>query len=139
MGSSHPQKRIHGDDGRADIEGGFRGSGNPVFFRRNELFQGIEGEIFINLRYAKTPAGTIQALDVFLGPKQLDLSGFGAVCLESFKNPLAIVQKHGGWIHLHRRIGFDARIMPSLLLIVIHVKHVIGKNRSKAELGIIRL
>ena len=91
MRSAYTQKRVHGDDSGTDIQRGFRRAGNPVFFGRNQLFHAIQDRRFIDLGYAQAPAGAIQPFQVFLGPEQLDTAGIGPICLEPFKNPLAVV------------------------------------------------
>ena len=56
------------------------------------MFHGIQDKFLVNFGYAQTPAGAVQALDIFLGSEQLNVAGRRAVDFEPFKDGLSIVQ-----------------------------------------------
>ena len=65
--------------------------------------------------------------------EQQNLSLVTTVGFQSFKNLLAIVEAFGKRIQFDRAIGNNAGIMPALPLVIIHDKHVVGKNFAKTE------
>ena len=92
-------------------------------------------EGIVDGRDAQPVVGQVQPGHVLIGAEQNHLAVGGAVGLHALENLLAVMQAHSSRIQGQGSVGDDARVMPALALVVIHQKHVIGKNVAEAQLG----
>ena len=73
-----------------------------------------------------------------LGTEHHSLAPLIAVRLAALENRLAIVQCSIGRAQGNLLIRHNARVMPALLRVVIHLKHIISEDAAKANLADIR-
>ena len=69
----------------------------------------------------------------------MDLPVGSAVRLEPFEYLGSVVEHGACGIEAEISVGYDARIVPAVLLIIVHDKHMIAENMSEAEILLIRL
>ena len=81
--------------------------------------------------------GALHTLGVLFGAEQLDGVIRRAVRLHSLEALLRIVENHTGRIHGNRCIGDNAGIMPTLFGVIVHDKHMVGKDFTKTQFGLV--
>ena len=135
---AYPQKGIGSHNSRPYIKRRSRSAWHPVFFQFQELFERVEGCIFVKCGYAKLFAGTVHAFEIVCRAKKLDTARIGAIGLQPFKHSLTIVQHHGRRVHGYGSVGFDSRIVPPLFDTVVHIEHMVGEYGAETEVGFIR-
>ena len=72
-----------------------------------------------------------------LDQAQLDMTVGTSVCLEALKDLLTVMQAHSGGRKGDIAVGNDAGIMPALAGIIVHHKHMVGKDMAESQLGLV--
>ena len=70
--------------------------------------------------------------------EQLDFSFCCSVCFHTLESFLCIVKYHGCRIHRDSAVRYDCCVMPSLLFIPVHDKHIVCKVFSESKVFLIR-
>ena len=131
----HPDRGIDRDDKRPDIQRGTLAGRNPVLIERHQLLDRFDRKRLIDRRNAQPVVREVQARHIFVRAEQHHLAFRGAVGLHALKDLLAVMQAHRGRIQRNIAVGHDPWVVPALALVVIHQKHVVGKNIAETQLG----
>ena len=133
----YAQAHIGGNDKGAQIQRCTIGVGHPVLIHFHQSLAGLHKILYGDLGHAQTIAGVLHTSAVAFGAEQLDLVVGRAVSLQAFKNFLCIVEHHAGGVQRKIGIGHHAGIMPAVLAVIIHQKHMVAELFAKAQLGFI--
>ena len=101
---------------------------------KDQLLQGLDAEVHVQLGDAHTLVGDVEALEVLVGPEQQDAAVLGAVGLHALEGLLGVVEDGGGGAQGDGAVGNDAGVMPADALVVVHQQHVVGEDGAEAQL-----
>ena len=130
------QVGLGGDAEGTDVKRMAFRMGDPIFINLNQLFQRLDTEVHIQGRHCKTGVGIIQTLKVLFRSEQLNMTVGGAVCLQALEGLLAVMENVAGGGGGDVAKGDNLGVVPAMLLVPVHRKHVIGKDFAEAELRI---
>ena len=134
VGLLDAQLGLVADDEGTDVEGGFLVLGDPVLIEHHKLLQGLDAEVNVQSRDAQALVGTVQTLEVLLGPEEQDAAVLGAVGLHALEGLLGVVEDGGGGAQGDGTVGNDAGVMPADAPVVVHEQHVVGEDGAEAQL-----
>ncbi len=129
--------RIRRENKRTNVQGRALRVRNPILFHLNELFQRTENKFLVDLRNYHSFRGNVHSLEVLVGAEHLNSAVRRAVCLQALEYLLTVVQAHSGGGQRDLAVGYYTRVMPALSRVVVHNEHMIGKNVTEAELGLV--
>eukprot|EP01022_Parablepharisma_sp_SALTPOND_P029773 TRINITY_DN7455_c1_g2_i1.p1 TRINITY_DN7455_c1_g2~~TRINITY_DN7455_c1_g2_i1.p1 ORF type:complete len:841 (-),score=220.45 TRINITY_DN7455_c1_g2_i1:648-3170(-) len=132
-----PQAGLGGDDRGPDVEAGALQGGHPLVLGLDQLEQMLQRLLGRQLGDAQAAVGAVHALDVGHGPEHVDAAVHAAVGLEPLKDLLAVVQHQRGRVQAQGAVGGDARVMPTLALVIIHQVHVVAEYLAETQLGLV--
>ena len=138
MADAHTQERIIRENKRTDIEALPFLLGNPLLLNRNEFLESLMRYLDRHLRNIQNPCGVVQAVQMIHRTEDNCLLAL-TICLEPLENRLSIVQRRIRRAYGNLLIRHDARIMPALFFIIIHLEHIVREMRSKANFRYVRL
>jgi hypothetical protein len=79
----------------------------------------------------------VHPFEIQMGTEEVDRTVRTTIGFETLENGLAIVEYHGGGIHLQRCIRDNSRIDPPLSFDVVHHEHVVGENLPECKPGFV--
>ncbi len=131
--------RIVSEHERTDIERRARLGGYPIAVEVHEGIERLKRKLLVKLGQAEALRRIVHSAYVLDGAEHLDLPVGSAVRLEPFEYLGSVVEHGACGIEAEISVGYDARIVPAVLLIIVHDKHMIAENMSEAEILLIRL
>ena len=111
--------------------------GDPILLHFHQGLDGLDEVLHGQRGNAQPLGGVLIPLGVAVRAEQLDLAVGGTIGLHALKDLLCIVQHHAGRVHLERRIGDNAGVVPALTGVIVHYEHVVGKDLTKAQLALV--
>ena len=108
---------------------------NPVGVRLYQLPDRLQAVALVDARQAQPVAGAVQTRDIFPGSEQLHRSVRTAVRFQALEDLCAVMQNACCRRDADRPEGYDACVMPSFLIRIIHQEHVVCKHGAEAELA----
>ena len=129
------QRGVCGVQEGADIERCAGCGRDPCGIRFYQLSDCLQAVAFLDARQPQPVAGAVQPRDILPGSEQLHRSVRTAVRLQPFKDLRAVVQDACCRRDADRPEGYDARVMPSRLVCIIHQKHMVCEHRAKPKLA----
>ena len=133
MHAMQGKRRIRRIQKRADIERGTGSRRDPYGIRLYQLPDRLQAVALIDTRQAQPVAGAVQPCDVFPGSEQLHRSIRAAVCLQALEDLRAVMQNACCRGNADRPEGYNARVVPSFLIRIIHQEHMVCKHGAEAE------
>ena len=88
-----------------------------------------------DLGQAHALGGVVHALDIAVGPEELDGAVGGAIGLQPLENLLGIVQHFGRRIDLQRAIGDNPGVVPAPSGVIVHKEHMVRHALTKHQGG----
>ena len=85
------------------------------------------------MRNTESVVGVVGSLRVHVRSEQLYSAFRSFVCFQSFKHFLSVVEYNRGRVKRNRSIRHDAAVVPAVLRIIIHDKHVVSENCTESE------
>ena len=110
----------------------------PVFLCFNQCFDSFYKHLLRYTRHAESFVGFDHTACVHFRTEQLDLSFCCSVGFQSLERFLCIVKYHGCRIHRDSAVRYDCCVMPSLLFVPVHDKHIVCKVFSESKIFLIR-
>ena len=110
----------------------------PVFLCFNQCFDSFYKHLLRYTRHAESFVGFDHTACVHFRTEQLDFSFCCSVCFHTLESFLCIVKYHGCRIHRDSAVRYDCCVMPSLLFIPVHDKHIVCKVFSESKVFLIR-
>ncbi len=137
-GFSYAQEGFISEDERSDVKGSAFAFRYPILVDLDQRFDCVYEEFFVNLRYTKPVVGVIGSLSIHIRAEELNSAGRGLIGFKAFKHFLSIMEYHSCRIQSNRSIRHYSAVVPSILLVIIHDKHVVSKYGSKPQALCIR-
>lgn len=134
----HAQAHIRGDDGRPHIQRGAFCMRRPALFDGQQRPEPFQAGLLVQLRNAHARSRTVHAAEIVHGPEQPQRAACIPIALEALKDCLAVMEHHARRIHGKRSIRHDAHVVPAMLRVIIHDQHMVGKDFSKPQFGLVR-
>ena len=128
------ERRVRRIEEGADIERRAGVGRDPGRIDLHELLDRLQAVVLVDARKAETVAGAVEPGDIFPRAEELHTAVRAAVGLEALKDLGAVVQDAGRRGHGDGPEGHDARVVPAVLVSVVHEEHVVGENGAEAEL-----
>ena len=129
----HAQLRVRRNDEWAQIKARALLGRDPALLHGNDGLERLKEEVLRQLRYAHALGGVVHALYVLHRAEELHGAVSRAVGLQALEDLLGVVQDVGAGHELDGTVGDYARIVPALSFIVVHHKHVVGKNLAETQ------
>ena len=131
------QTHIGSDHEGADIQGSAIGVGHPVLIHLYQRLDGLHKVLHGDIGHTHTVSGVIAALGVAVRAEELNLAFCGTICLQTFEDLLGVVEHYRSRIHLEGLMGNDSGVMPAIVRIIVHDKHMVGKFLAEAQFALI--
>ena len=129
----HAQGFVVAVQERTQVQRGTGSRGSPILLALNESGQRFQRILLRDLRQAKTLGRVVQPADILHRAEQLHGAVGTAICLQSLENLGAVMEHRGCGMEGDGCKRNDSGIVPALLRIVVHHKHMIGKNLTEAK------
>ena len=124
---------------RTDVKRSIRLRWNPICFLLYQCSDCFYKHVLWECRHTKSCVGIDHTSCVHFRTEQLDLALSGTICLQAFKCLLCIVQCHTCRIQFDRSLWYDSSIVPSLILVPVHDKHIVCHVLTKSKMFLIWL
>ena len=135
MNGMNAQGLVVTEHQRTEVERGTGGGGSPILLHVHEGGQHLHTQLLGKLGQAQTLGGAVQTADVLNGAEELHLTVGAAVGLQTLEDLGAVVQDCRGGMDGQVAEGDDAGIVPTLLRLVLHEEHMVGKDLTEAQSG----
>ena len=132
-----PQLRIGAVQERTDVQRGAGIRGDPALVNLHQRLDGLHKVLHGDIGHTHTVSGVIAALGVAVRAEELNLAFCGTICLQTFEDLLGVVEHYRSRIHLEGLIGNDSGVMPAIVRIIVHDKHMVGKFLAEAQFALI--